>query len=166
VPEQLPLGTGQREWFLHAAFAATVEPFRVELDYQFGYHPGDTASYLVRRIGGNQIASGVLGDFVGHRAELGVMVLPDAPFSIELAPSFRVDENPPLIQQGKEYTVTRERLRYELGLEARLYARLGPTQRLELFYEQPLLAAHEEDPFFPIAVPAQGFGLAWRVSAP
>jgi hypothetical protein len=166
TPEQLPLGTGQREWFLRAEFAATVEPFRIELHYHFGYHPGDAASYLVRRIDGNQIASGVLGDFIGQRVELAVVVLPNAPFSIELAPSFRADENPPLIQQGKEYTVTRERLRYALGLEGRLHARLGREHRLELFYEQPLLAAYDEDPFFPIAVPAQGFGLAWRVTAP
>jgi hypothetical protein len=166
APEQLPLSTGQREWFLQAGLAATLEPFRFALDYHLGYHPGDASSYLVRRISGNQVASGVLGDFVGHRAELGVMVLPNAPFSIELAPSFRVDENPPLIEQGKEYALTRERLRYELGLEGRLYARFGRAHRLELFYEQPLLAAHDEDPFFPIAVPAQGFGLAWRVTGP
>jgi hypothetical protein len=166
APEQLPLGTGQREWFLHAALAATFEPFRFELDYHFGYHPGDASTYLVRQIGGNQIASGVLGDFVGQRAEFGVTVLPNAPFSIELAPSFRVDENPLLIQQGEEYAVTRERVRYELGLAGRLHARLGRAHRLELFYEQPLLAGYDEDPFFPIAVPAQGFGLAWRVTGP
>ena len=166
APEQLPLGTGQREWFLHAEFAATFEPFRFELEYHFGYHPGDASTYLVRRISGSQVASGVLGDFIGHRAGLGVVVLPEAPFSIQLAPSFRIDENPPLIEQGKEYALTRERLRYEVGLEARLHARLGRGHRLELFYEQPLLAAYDEDPFFPIAVPAQGFGVAWRVTGP
>jgi hypothetical protein len=145
---------------------ATLEPFRFELDYHFGYHPGDSATYLVRRLAQNQIASGALGDHVSHRAELGVVLLPNAVFAFEVSPSLRFDENPPLVQQGRELAFTRARGRYELGLELRLHAALGRGHRLELYYARPLLASYDEDPFFPIVMPEQGFGLAFRVSAP
>jgi hypothetical protein len=166
VPERLPLGTGQREWFLEAALGTTFELLKVELDYHFGYHPGDAATYLVRQIGGSQIASGVLGDFFSHRAKLRLIALPKGRFSVEVAPSFSIDENPPLVEQDRELAFLSERARYEVGLEGRLHLRLGRGHALELFYEHTFLDAHEEDPFFPIVIPARGFGIGWRVTAP
>jgi hypothetical protein len=166
LPERLPLSTGQREWFLEVSLAAALESLRVELLYHVGYHPGDAASYLVRRVGSNQIASGVLGDFVTHRLKLGLVLFPQAQFSLALAPTFSLEENPPLLEGGKELAFLKERTRRELGLELRVGARLSSSHRLELFYEHVFLDAWQKDPFFPIVVPERGFGVAWRIAGP
>lgn len=166
LPARVPLGTGQREWFGEASLAASTAALGVELDYHFGYHPGDAASYPVRQVGSGQVASGVLGEHVRHRAALALVAFPSARYALELAPSFTVDENPSIVVGGRKYAALPERLRYEVALAVRLRARLTANHRLELSFERPFLGAHERDPFFPIVVPARGFGLTWKASGP
>ena len=156
APERLPPSTGQSEWFLEGSLAARFSAFSLELGYHGGYHPGDASTYLVRRLGGDQVASGVLG----------ATVFPNARVSLTLTPSLWLDENPPVVSGGREYVVFPERLRTELGVEARLSTRLGRGFRLELFVEDVFLNAHERDPFFPLSVPERGFGVALRTGAP
>lgn len=166
APARLPPSTGQSEWFLEGSLGAHFSALSFELGYHGGYHPGDASTYLVRRLGGDQIASGVLGDYTTHRLRLRAVAFPSARVSLSLTPSLWLDENPPVVSEGREYSVFPERLRTELGLEARLSARLGNGYRLELFAEDVFLNAYERDPFFPIAVPERGFGLAFRAEVP
>ncbi|MDQ2646890.1 MAG: hypothetical protein M3020_24005 [Myxococcota bacterium] len=166
APERLPPSTGQSEWFLEGTLDVRFSVLALELGYHGGYHPGDASTYLVRRLGGAQVASGVLGDYTTHRLRLAAVLFPSARVSLSLAPSLWLDENPPLVVKGREYSVFRERLRAELGLEARLSTRLGGGHRLELFAADVFLNAHEQDPFFPIDVPERGFGLAFRTGVP
>lgn len=166
APERLPPSTGQSEWFLDGSFGVRFPALALALGYHGGYHPGDASTYLVRRLGGDQVASGVLGDFTTHRFRLGAVLFPSARVSLSLAPSLWLDENPPLVVKGREYQIFRERLRAELGLEARLSTHLGGGYRLELFAADVFLNAHERDPFFPLDVPERGFGLAFRTGAP
>jgi hypothetical protein len=166
APERLPPGTGQSEWFLEGTLGARFSVLALELGYHGGYHPGDASTYLVRRLGGDQVASGVLGDYTTHRLRLAAVLFPSARVSLSLAPSLWLDENPPLVVKGREYRVFRDHLRAELGLEARLSARLGGGHRLELFAADVFLNAHEQNPFFPLDVPERGFGLGFRTEAP
>jgi len=166
APRRLPLSTGQSEWFLEGKLGVRFAALSLELGYHGGYHPGDAATYLVRRLGGNQVASGVLGDYTTHRAELRAVLFPNGRASLALTPTLWLDENPPVVSGGNEYRLFPERVRTELGLEARLSTHLGGGHRVELFAEEVFLDAHERDPFFPIAVPERGFGLAYRTGLP
>jgi hypothetical protein len=166
VPERMPLGTGQRAWFFEAELAARLEPVSFELAYQLAYHPGDAASYLVRQIGSNQIASGVLGDYWSHELALEVGIAKRSRIWFSLTPSLKVEENPLIVQEGREFAFLTERTRVELGVRARFGVRLSPAQELEAFAESPLTHAWQRDPFFPIVLPARGFGLAFRVWGP
>lgn len=166
APERLPPSTGQSEWFLEGSLGARFSALSLELGYHGGYHPGDASTYLVRRLGGDQVASGVLGDYTTHRIQLRTVLFPNSRVSLALVPSLWLDENPPVVAQGREYALFPERMRTELGLEARLSTRLGRGHRLELFVEDVFLNAHERDPFFPVSVPERGFGLAWRTGVP
>ncbi len=166
APQRLPPSTGQSEWFVESALGVRFPALQLELGYHGGYHPGDASTYLVRRLGGDQVASGVLGDYTTHHLRLGAVLFPSARVSLSLAPSLWLDENPPVVVKGREYQVFRERVRAELGLEARLSTRLGGGHRLELFVADVFLDAHERDPFFPIEVPERGFGLAFHTGVP
>lgn len=166
VPDRVPLGTGQRQWFVELTLAAALDPLFLELAYHGGYHPGDAASYLVRQLGDNQVASGVLGDFWSHELALEIAAGRSSRFWFDLTPSLKFDETPPLVQNGRELAFVRDRARFELGMRARAGARLSPSHALELFAEAPLTRAWERDPFFPIVLPARGFGVAWRISGP
>jgi hypothetical protein len=166
VPDRVPLSTGQREWFLEAELAAWFEPVSLELAYHLAYHPGDAASYLVRHVGPNQVASGVLGDFWSHELALDAGIGKRSRFWAELTPRLKIEENPPLVQGGQELTFLPERGRLELGVRASFGARLSASHSLELFGETPLTRSFERDPFFPIAMPARGFGVVLRMSGP
>jgi hypothetical protein len=166
VPERVPLGTGQRQWFFEADLAARLDWLSFELAYHVAYHPGDAASYLVRQLGGNQIASGVLGDFWSHELALEIGIAKRSRFWFSLTPNLKVEENPPLVQEGREFAFLDERARVELGIGARAGTRLSASHELELFAESPLTDSWERDPFFPIVVPARGFGLAFRAWGP
>jgi hypothetical protein len=130
--------------------------------YRPAYHPGSAASYLVREVGNQSYASGVLGDYWTQQVRLGLRVFPGRRFSFTLTPEWSIDENPTVVERGIEYRVLEKVMRHELGLEGRFTIRLGKQQAFEAFYKHLFLRSWEHDPFFPIVIPEHGFGLAWH----
>lgn len=165
APTRLPLSTGQNQYFLGGELALSIPETRLTLDYRFGFYPGGPAAYLVRNVG-NQFATGALSFFWYHEATVGLRLFPERRFSLGVFPSFRVDQSPRLIERDQERAFLPEGQRYEIGLEVALRTRLGGGHALELSYRHLFLEAWEKDPFFPIVIPARGFGLAWQLGVP
>jgi hypothetical protein len=120
----------------------------------------------VRQVGNQSYASGALGDNFAHRLRASAVLKLDQRFSFQLSPEWTIDENPGIIDRGVEYLVTPERLRHELGLEARFTVRIDEHNAFEAFYNHLFLRSWEEDPLFPIVIPEHGFGLAWHGWSP
>jgi hypothetical protein len=160
VPAQVPLSTGQTELFADARATLLLTDLTLELDYRFGFRPGSAATYLVRTIG-NQYASGALASCWSHAAGAGARLFPGRRFSLGVHATWSVEQSPRLVERDRSIAFLPEAVRHEIGLELRLRARLSNRNALELFYEHVFLDAFEKDPFFPIVVPARGFGVAW-----
>lgn len=161
VPKRLPLGTGQSEFYLEPTLQFEISAWAFGSQYHLGFHPGNTASYLVRKVGVQSYASGALGPYLGH------VVSAWGQWSVgrwhyRVTPSLTVDENPFIIERGQAYQISSSLLRYDLGLEARLLIDLVAEHRVGLFFKHWFLRAWEEDPFFPIQIPDQGFGIFWQ----
>ena len=165
LPRRLPLGTGQNQLFVGAGGSMAGGRFQLALGYRFEYHPGSTATYLVRQIGNTGTTSGALDAFTAHRISAAARYALDDHWSVELAPDFRVDEQPSIIERDGPSSLVRERFRYELLFAASIEARFDWQNALRLSYSQPLLRAYDEDPFFPITVPEEGVRLTWLFSA-
>ncbi len=164
LPKKLPLSTGQASASLAPEFSLTFERLQITLGYELAYHPTAAATYLVRRLENQSYANGALGDFFTHDLRLVASFRASELVTLELSPSGSIEQNPSLIDRGQRLPFVSELLRYELGVEARVRLRLSRRHALELSYEQPFLRDWEADPFFPIALPEQGFGVAWRLS--
>jgi hypothetical protein len=160
VPAQIPLSTGQTELFADGRAALRLPDLTLELDYRFGFRPGSAATYLVRTRG-NQYANGALASCWSHAAGAGARLFPERRFSVGVSGTWSVEQSPRLVERDRSVAFLPEAVRHELGLELRLRARLSKHDALELFYEHVFLDAFEKDPFFPIVVPARGFGVAW-----
>lgn len=165
LPKALPLGTGQNQVFVGAGGSLATGRVKLALGYRFEYHPGSTATYLVRQIGNTGTTSGALDAFMAHRVSAAATVALDEHWSVELAPDFRVDEQPSVIERGGPTRLLLERFRYELLFAASIQVRFDAHNALRLGYSQPLLLAFDEDPFFPITVPEEGVRLTWLFSA-
>jgi hypothetical protein len=165
LPERLPLGTGQNQLFVGAGGGLRGGRFELSLGYRFEYHPGTTATYLVRQIGGQGYTSGALDTFLAHRVSAMVSYAFDSVWAVQLAPDFRVEEQPLLVERDSTTAFLPDAYRYELLFTASIEARFDPQNALRLRYSQPLLRGWDEDPFFPISIPEQGVRLTWIFSA-
>ena len=165
LPERLPLGTGQNQLFVGAGGGLRAGRFELSLGYRFEYHPGSTATYLVRQIGTQGYTSGALDSFLAHRVSAAVSYALDSVWSAQLAPDFRADEQPLLVERDSTTQFLPDQYRYELLFSASIEARFDPHNALRLRYSQPLLHGWDEDPFFPISIPEQGVRLTWIFSA-
>lgn len=164
LPKKLPLSTGQASASLAPAFSLIFERLKFALDYELAYHPTAAATYLVRRLENQSYVNGALGDFFTHHFRLAAAFRATDLVTLELSPFGSIEQNPTLIDRGQRLPFVHELLRYQLGVGARVQLRLSRRVALELSYELPFLRAWEADPFFPIVLPEQGFGVAWRLS--
>jgi hypothetical protein len=164
LPKKLPLSTGQASASLAPEFSLAFERLHFTLGYELAYHPTAAATYLVRRLENQSYVNGALGDFFTHDLRLVASFRASDLVTLQLSPSASIQQNPSLIDRGQRLPFVYELLRYELGLRAGVRLRLSRRHALELSYEQPFLRDWEADPFFPIALPEQGFGVAWRLS--
>ncbi|MFO7178362.1 MAG: hypothetical protein DIU78_006660 [Pseudomonadota bacterium] len=164
VPVRLPPSTGQGEGFAEGTAVARFSGGAVALSYRAGYRPGGATTYLVRRVGPGAFASGALGRHTRQRARLDLRFYSDRTFWLRFIPEWRLEGIPPIVDHGKEYAFQRERFEHELGLDVRFGARLSRKLGVELSYALSLLESWQRDPFFPIAIPRRGFGIAWWYS--
>lgn len=163
LPTRVPLSTGQRVWFVSAG-ATLDQPIAASLAYRFSYFPGEHATYLIRRVANQSFTSGALAAFTQHRIDGAAELSLTRMFSLRLAPSLTFSEVPLLVERVGTRQLLRELWYAELDLNAAIRMRLGAAQTLELHLALPLLRASDIDPFFPIAVPAQGLGITWSVA--
>jgi hypothetical protein len=140
-------------------------PLDVALGYRFEYNPGSTATYLVREVSRQGYTSGALDTFTAHRVSAELAYVFDHMWSARLAPDFRADEQPRLVESSGTTPFLAGSFRYELLFEASIQARFGWQNALRLGYSQPVLLGSDDNPFFPIDVPQQGVRLTWLFSA-
>jgi hypothetical protein len=164
LPKKVPLSTGQARASLAPTISLAFERFHFTFDYELAYHPTAAATYLVRRIENQSYVNGALGDFFTHDFRLVAAFRASELVTLELSPFGAIEQNPTLIDRGQKLPFVYRLLRYELGASARVRLRLSRRHALTLSYEQPFLRDWEADPFFPIVLPEQGFGVAWRLS--
>jgi hypothetical protein len=165
LPRALPLGTGQSMYFIGASTSARAGRLGLALGYRFEYSPGSTATYLVREVSRQGYTSGALDVFLAHRVSAEVEYALNDDWSARIAPDFRVDQQPSVVERSGATAFLADAYRYELVFEASLQARLGEHHALRLGWSQPLLFGWDDDPFFPIQVPEQGPRLTWLVRA-
>jgi hypothetical protein len=165
LPKRLPLGTGQNQLFVGVGGNLRIGRVELGLNYRFEYQPGSAATYLVRQVGVQGYTTGALDIFTAHRITGLFVYAFDDVWSLRIAPDFRADEQPRLVERDGTNTFLQDRFRFELLFEASLEAKLGEHHALRLGWTQPLLIGWDEDPFFPISIPAQGIGLTWRVQS-
>jgi hypothetical protein len=165
LAEQLPLGTGQHHYFIGTSASLRAGRLDIALGYRFEYNPGSSATYLVREVSKQGYTSGALDTFTAHRVSAELAYVFDHMWSARLAPDFRADEQPSLVESSGTTPFLVDRFRFELLFEASIEARFGWQNALRLGYSQPVLFASDVDPFFPINVPEQGVRLTWLFSA-
>lgn len=165
LAERLPLGTGQHQYFIGASGSLRLGRLDVAVGYRFEYNPGGTATYLVREVGLQGYTSGALDTFTAHRVSAELAWVFDHMWSARLAPDFRADEQPRLIERSTTTAFLADSFRYELLFEASIEARFGWQNALRLGYSRPVLSGADVDPFYPIDVPRHGVRLTWLFSA-
>lgn len=70
VPTRLPLSTGQTEFYLEPLLGVSLGAVSLGARYRLGVHPGNVATYLIRKIDVQSYAAGALGPFLTHEFEL------------------------------------------------------------------------------------------------
>lgn len=164
LPKKLPLSTGQASIRFAPRLALDLQRLFLALDYELGYHPRAAATYLVRRVDNQSYANGALGDFFTHDFRASGTFRASHRVALKLSLFAAVEQNPTVIQHGRELAFVHELLRYELGASAELCFQLSRRNSLTLAYDAPFARAWESDPFFPIALPEQGLRVAWSLS--
>jgi hypothetical protein len=164
LPSKLPLSTGQASIRFAPSLSLGFEQLFFRFDYALGYHPRAAATYLVRRVDNQSYANGALGEFFTHDFRVTAALRASAQVTLELAAFGAVEQNPAVIEAGRTLPFVYELLRYELGASARVRFRLSRRHALGLAYDAPFARAWESDPFFPIALPAQGLNVSWSLS--
>ena len=164
VPTRLPLGTGQTEVFLEPMLGLSAANLRLAALYHFGFHPGNTATYLVREVGPQSYASGALAPYLTHRLGVSLQWSFWPRFRLGVAPELSVDDNPLVVARGVRIRFIEEVARFDVGMDACLCIDAHPGHTLELHYKHWFLHSWQQDPFFPIQLPDQGLTLAWKVS--
>jgi hypothetical protein len=164
LPSKLPLSTGQASIRFTPSLSLGFERLFLGFDYALGYHPRAAATYLVRRVDNQSYVNGALGDFFTHDFRLTAVLRASARVTLELAAFGAVEQSPTLIEAGQRFAFVYELLRYELGASAGARFQLSRRHTLGIAYDAPFARAWESDPFFPIALPAQGLHLSWSLS--
>lgn len=164
-PRQLPLSTGQSEYFGALGPRLQLDGLTAAITYRLGLFPGSPATYLVRRIGNQSYASGALAHFFEHtlRGELAVELF--EPVWLELAGDYRQTDQPQIVVDGKGFGFLPETHRWTVGGELGLRFGVARAHDIELRYRHLFREDWYEDPFFPIAIPDRGLTLTWIARA-
>jgi hypothetical protein len=161
VPTRLPLGTGQAALLVEPSLEYASEHWSLGGHYRFAFHPGDVSTYLVRKVGNQSYAAGALAPYLTHSIRIWLELFRRQRFAVRLTPELTIAENPLVVARGQAIRFIEELVRYDFGLELSLRCALGQGNTLSMFYKHWFLKAWERDPFFPIQIPDQGFGIRW-----
>jgi hypothetical protein len=164
LPTRVPLGSGQNALFAGVGANLRRGALQASLAYRFEYRPSNAAAYLVRRVSPQGYTSGSLSSRIGQavRAELAYAWSPV--WSVRLTPEWSVIEFPELVTNQGDVAFSRISWLHDLALGLELRLRVHARHVLALVYRQPLLSSSDDDPLFPIEIPAQGVGVAWHAS--
>ena len=163
-PTRFPLGAGQSEFFAGLGAHLGLGRTTVGLAYHYSYFPGNTASYLIRRVGNQSYTNGSLSAFEHHRIGGLLQLDPNAHFRLRLWPTYTARVVPLLNNRSGVVALQRERWLHELGFRLELGVRVGTHSWLQLHYSQPVIESWTLDPLFPLIMPDQGVGLAWQIT--
>jgi hypothetical protein len=162
-PARVPLSTGQHELFLGAGANLRFAGVSVAFDYRFGYLPGNTATYLIRRFDDQSYTNGALAAHVRHRVRAALGVGLSSSWSLHLRPEWSVLRTPELVEVEGTRRFAADDWLDELSTRLSLRYRFDERHSIELFYDHAFFEAFEHDPFFPIVIPQRCGGFAWRV---
>lgn len=164
VPRYLPIGTGQSALRLGAGASLDAGSVRGSAAFRFDYYPGNAAAYLVRRVGTQGYTSGSLDSRTGYHVSAQGTYAFSAALDARLSARWSAVELPRLVTREGSVRFLSGDLLQEVDLGVELRWQFDPQQSLGIELRTPLLASHDRDPFFPIAMPERGLGLTWQAT--
>jgi hypothetical protein len=165
LPRRIPLGTGQNLLTFGLGGNGQSGALAVSFAYHFDFSLGNAATYLVRRTDNQSYTSGSLSGTLDHRITARLRYALSEIFSLAVEPEFRVIEQPELVDRNTTFAFTKDDVRYDLSAELSLALQLYAGHTLSLAYRNAFAKSWDDDPFFPIAIPARGVSLLWQVTA-
>ena len=164
LPRQVPLGTGQSALLLGAGAGLRAGRLSASLAYRFEYYPGNAATYLIRRVGPQGYTSGSLDARVGHSVHAEAAYAVSSALSARITPVWSAIELPELVTPQGSVRWLEGSFLQELAVAVEVRFQYDARHAIALAYREPLLASWNDDPFFPIAMPARGVGVTWHAS--
>jgi hypothetical protein len=108
--------------------------------------------------------SGGLSSRIGQRVSVQGAYTLSRNWSVHVAPEWSVIDLPRLATRDGDFDWLSGKQLQELAVGVEIRWHFQPQQLIALSCRAPLISSADEDPFFPIAIPSRGVGVAWHAT--